>query len=278
MLHNRYFGSHVVNTMLWIAMEYVDGGSVLDRVKVQGGLTEPQIAIVVREVLTVSISFFLCFPRLFFSGASSWLVLNSRVLFAWFFVVVMFTQGLKYLWMEGKIHRDIKSANILIAKDGMIKLADFGASRQLTDTVQKCDTFVGSPYWMAPEILTEQKYDGKADIWSLGITIIEMALGKPPCHNVHPLQVLQVIAQQPSPTLPAGKYTKQIEEFLALCLKKGTALLLSSCLQIRCCRFALHSPFYLLCFAEPKERTSLEVLLTHPFVTKAGPISDLKLK
>jgi serine/threonine-protein kinase 24/25/MST4 len=207
----QYFGSHVVETMLWIGMEYVDGGSVLDRVKAadKGGLDEDMIAVISREILT----------------------------------------GLKFLWLEGKIHRDIKAANVLVSKDGQVKLADFGASRQLTETVQKCDTFVGSPYWMAPEILTEKEYDGKADIWSLGITCLEMATGKPPYSTVHPLQVLAVIAGKPSPTLPEGKYSKDFEAFLAACLQK-----------------------------EPKNRPSIELLLEMPFIKKSGSLDTLKMK
>jgi serine/threonine-protein kinase 24/25/MST4 len=153
------------------------------------------------------------------------------------------------LWADGKIHRDIKCANILMRKDGEIKLADFGASRQLTDTVTKCDTFVGSPYWMAPEILTQQQYDGKADIWSLGITCLEMTTGKPPLSTVHPLQVLAMIAQKPSPTLPPGKYSKEFEQFIAACLVK-----------------------------DPIERPALEILAAMPFVTAAGPLSELAVQ
>jgi serine/threonine-protein kinase 24/25/MST4 len=127
----NYFGSQVFGTKLWIVMEYVDGGSVLDRIS-QKPLEERQIAIIVKEVLS----------------------------------------GLAYLSMDGKIHRDIKAANILISKSGQVKLADFGASAQLTDTMTKCSTFVGSPYWMAPEVMTQNQYDGKADVWSRKCSIL----------------------------------------------------------------------------------------------------------
>ena len=107
----NYYGSVVFGTKLWIVMEYVDGGSILDRIK-RKVLTEEEIAVVVKEVLS----------------------------------------GLLYLSNEGKIHRDIKAANILLSRQGQVKLADFGATAQLTDTMTKCSTFVGSPYWMAPEV------------------------------------------------------------------------------------------------------------------------------
>ncbi len=115
----------MLGTKLWIAMEYVDGGSILDKIKKSGKvLNEEQIAYVVHEVLL----------------------------------------GLQFLNMQGKIHRDIKAANILLSKTGQVKLADFGATAQLTDTMTKCSTFVGSPYWMAPEVMTQPNYDGKADV------------------------------------------------------------------------------------------------------------------
>jgi uncharacterized coiled-coil DUF342 family protein len=119
----NYYGSSVQGTQLWIVMEYIDGGSVLDRLKYIA-LEEKYIAVIVREVLL----------------------------------------GLQYLENERKIHRDIKAANILMSRRGDVKLGDFGASRQLTDTMTKCNTFVGSPYWMAPEVMMQSEYDGKADI------------------------------------------------------------------------------------------------------------------
>src|ERR1700761_2128205 len=96
------------------------------------------------------------------------------------------------------------AANILLSKTGQVKLGDFGATAQLTDTMTKCSTFVGSPYWMAPEVMTQNQYDGKADIWSLGITCYEMAVGAPPNANVHPLKLVSLIPRQAPPVMPAG--------------------------------------------------------------------------
>jgi serine/threonine-protein kinase 24/25/MST4 len=187
-------------------MEFVDGGSILDRIK-KKPLTEEEIAIVVKEVLS----------------------------------------GLQYLAMEGKIHRDIKAANILLARNGQVKLADFGATAQLTDTMTKCSTFVGSPYWMAPEVMTQNSYDGKADIWSLGVTCFEMATGAPPNANIHPLRVVSIIPRQPPPQLPPS-YSAEFRDFISKCLIK-----------------------------DPAERYSIKELLKMEFVQKAGKTSTLSM-
>eukprot|EP00479_Gromia_sphaerica_P007337 TRINITY_DN2406_c0_g1_i1.p1 TRINITY_DN2406_c0_g1~~TRINITY_DN2406_c0_g1_i1.p1 ORF type:complete len:259 (+),score=34.18 TRINITY_DN2406_c0_g1_i1:434-1210(+) len=139
------------------------------------------------------------------------------------------------------IHRDIKSGNVLLNADGLCKLADFGVSAQLTNTISKRRTVIGTPYWMAPEVLRESEYNHKADIWSLGITTIEMATGEPPHSNVHPMRAIFMIPNKPPPTLPNPEdWSDKMNDFIAR-----------------------------RCIKDPDKRPSATELLRHSFITNA---------
>ncbi|KIH69068.1 kinase domain protein, partial [Ancylostoma duodenale] len=178
----KYYGSYFKNSDLWIVMEYCGAGSVSDIMRLRRKtLTEREMSAVLRDTI----------------------------------------QGLRYLHDLKKIHRDIKAGNILLNTEGQAKLADFGVAGQLTDTMAKRNTVIGTPFWMAPEVIEEIGYDTKADIWSLGITAIEMAEGRPPYADIHPMRAIFMIPTKPPPTFKKpDEWTEEFNDFIKQCLVK----------------------------------------------------------
>ncbi|XP_048456789.1 mitogen-activated protein kinase kinase kinase kinase 3 isoform X6 [Rhincodon typus] len=201
-----YFGSYLRRDKLWICMEFCGGGSLQDIYHVTGPLAELQIAYVCRETL----------------------------------------QGLYYLHSKGKMHRDIKGANILLTDNGHVKLADFGVSAQITATIAKRKSFIGTPYWMAPEVAAVERkggYNQLCDIWAVGITGIELAELQPPMFDLHPMRALFLMTKsnfQPPKLKDKIKWSTNFHQFVKLALTKN-----------------------------PKKRPTAEKLLQHPFVAQS---------
>lgn len=188
----HYYGSFARAEQLWILMEFCEGSSLLDVMEANGRcLTEPQLSSVIADAVS----------------------------------------GLLYLHERRKIHRDVKAGNLLLGADGEVKLADFGVAAQLGAGASRRRTVVGTPFWMAPEVITCQRgpqsagdaagYDEKADVWSLGITAIELAEGQPPHCGVNPLTAIFLIPTLPPPKLKTpADWSAHLNSFLLRCLVK----------------------------------------------------------
>jgi len=149
-------------------------------------------------------------------------------------------KGLNYLHGCKKLHRDIKAGNILLTSTGEVKLADFGVAAQLKSTLSQRRSFLGTPYWMAPEVIEGKQYDYKCDVWSMGITIIEMAELLPPHSELHPMKAIFLIPQHPAPKLQEeSKWSSEFQDFVTRCLVKTA-----------------------------NKRASVSELLQHPFIVK----------
>ena len=204
----RYFGSYLKGDDLWLILEYCNAGSVSDLIKsTDRTLNEFEIASILYQTL----------------------------------------EGLVYLHDTKKIHRDIKAGNILLDNRGNAKLADFGVSAQLQHTYDKKGTLTGTPYWMSPEVLSNSEYNKKTDIWSLGITAIEMAEGEPPYSHINYMRAMWVIQNNPAQglTMPE-KWSKEFAGFVARCLT-----------------------------VDPKRRPTAKELLLDPFIRKMNKGSAL---
>ncbi|XP_066597526.1 mitogen-activated protein kinase kinase kinase kinase 5 isoform X7 [Prorops nasuta] len=185
-----YYGSYLRRDKLWICMEYCGGGSLQDIYHITGPLSEPQIAYMCKETLL----------------------------------------GLAYLHGMGKMHRDIKGANILLTEAGDVKLADFGVSAQITATINKRKSFIGTPYWMAPEVAAVEKkggYNQLCDIWACGITAIELAELQPPMFDLHPMRALFLMTKpgfKPPTLKERDKWSSTFHNFVKVALTKKPKL------------------------------------------------------
>ena len=176
----QYIGAYAWENRLWIVMELLQGGSLTECLGVGRAWGEPQIAYVCRETL----------------------------------------KALAYLHRQHRLHRDIKSDNILVDTDGVVKVADFGFAINLTEEQDKRQSVVGTPSWMAPELIRGLEYDSKVDVWSLGITALEMADGEPPLMSEPPLRALLLITIQGPPELQApDNWSPPFKHFLRRCFE-----------------------------------------------------------
>ena len=176
----KYYSSYIKNNTIWIVLEFCDGGSILDIMRITNKFyNEKEIASIIKMVL----------------------------------------KGLQFLHAQRKIHRDIKAGNILLNDEGIAKLGDFGVSAQLTNSISKKVSKIGTPYWMSPEVISQKSYDSKCDIWSLGITCIELAEGEPPYSEVRTFLVMKKILNNPPKGLTNPKlWSNDFNDFVEKCL------------------------------------------------------------
>ncbi|CAI2385690.1 unnamed protein product [Moneuplotes crassus] len=203
-----YHDSYIKGEELWLVIEYCNAGSVNDLIKfADHNLTETEIATIIKDVL----------------------------------------KGLDYMHKRKMIHRDIKAGNILLNREGLVKIADFGVCTQIMNTYDNSKTMTGTPCWMSPEVLMHSEYNKKTDIWSLGITIIEMAEGDPPYSNLRMQMVMNKIRNDPPRGLTdPHKWSTEMNDFVSKCLT-----------------------------IDPKERPEAFELLNHPFIEKNAAGSSL---
>eukprot|EP00041_Stephanoeca_diplocostata_P025032 m.647185 g.647185 ORF g.647185 m.647185 type:complete len:868 (+) comp22655_c0_seq1:158-2761(+) len=181
-------GAWLWSNKLWVVLELCEGGAIDDILEeIESGLSENFIKCIANQMLS----------------------------------------GLKHLHENNVIHRDLKAGNVLLKADGSIKITDFGVSALLKKSGQKRDTFIGTPYWMAPEVVLcenskDKPYDSLADVWSFGITLIELAERSPPWHDMHPMRVLFKIPKSSAPTLnDTEKWSDDFHDILRRCLQKS---------------------------------------------------------
>ncbi|KAE8540331.1 hypothetical protein D1P53_003276 [Cryptococcus gattii VGV] len=206
---------------LWVVMEYMEGGALTDVIE-NNKLEENQIAAICLEVGLPKIS--------------------DRVGLTMITAHFQTCRGLQHLHSRSIIHRDIKSDNLLMNTQGEVKITDFGFCAKLTDQKSKRATMVGTPYWMAPEVVKQKEYGAKVDIWSLGIMAIEMIENEPPYLDEEPLKALYLITTNGTPTLKSPeKLSQDLKHFLSVCLcvdvafrATSTELLKHEFLQLAC--------------------------------------------